>query len=616
MIDRLLNLLKQKKQSSFFISDHPFLDKIIALICFCLILMNLGIIITTPSTQGYEPSIIRMYPVYFWIFLLGSIFGGIFLILESLIKKKGVLAVYGAIVVFLSYSIFLFLPAIRGYFWKFGTLSDTVFHLGATKEIISTGYLPVGDPYAIPHIMGVIFNYCGLPLDSIPNFYSSFFSLILIISYFILGKAIYKNNFDSLILFLFAIPFLYSSFHTAIQPSFYSSFMIIWIFFLFHKQKTCNYADKNITILILIICLMIIFYHPATGLTLLICISCYILSEIIFVYKKTHTWVITREQVYLLILNSIIFVFWLISSPRIQYAIKNVYDNIIENPEFRQALIQANVNFALERKLDLLHFIDSLFKYTGADIILSLIAFVFLSFTLYKIIKSIDIDYYEFFYFVQFLGGVCLFVFLNTGMIIIQEIQRSGNYILLLVPIISAIGFHNLILKTEKLFLIKIIILVLIFSATFYGLFQVYPDAWFGTKNSQTSFKEKAGCGWFFDYREKEVNIIQTGISLYQWPAYHYGEFEFHERVQISGRSMKNFGYNNFRHLDEFYSKASYVIIYGMMRVRDLWVPEDRLWTIDNLIYSKESFIRLNFDPSVNKVYTTNEFEVWLIEPR
>ena len=76
--------------------NHKIILQILLIIEIVLIIGQLLILYISPTATGYEISIYQMYPIFFWFFLIASIFLGVIILLfEIIYPSKFKIWIYG-----------------------------------------------------------------------------------------------------------------------------------------------------------------------------------------------------------------------------------------------------------------------------------------------------------------------------------------------------------------------------------------------------------------------------------------------------------------------------------------------------------------------------------------
>ena len=259
--------------------------KIISIIGFFLILFVLIIILHVKPAASYEFSIYDAYPWYFWILLLSSVMCGIGVIIGSIIthSKKNTW-VFGMCAILISNAILLFIPVIRGYY-IYGS-GDVLTHIGYMNDILQTSSI-LSNPYPVDHILGVIIHlFCGFSLHKVAFFIPPFFSFFYIFSMYLVGKTIFQNKMELIIFVTLSSILIFGNLELAFTPNsqaFLLTSLILYLTFKIYYGTN----NKKYHILLILLCFLIVFYHPlVTLMIILILCLMHITQYILEKYNK------------------------------------------------------------------------------------------------------------------------------------------------------------------------------------------------------------------------------------------------------------------------------------------------------------------------------------------
>jgi len=133
-------------------------------------------------------------------------------------------------------------------------------------------------------------------------------------------------------------------------------------------------------------------------------------------------------------------------------------------------------------------------------------------------------------------------------------------------------------------------------------------------------YGDKNGIDWILDYRTAEIPILRDEGSMDKYKNYHYESMNIRNNTKLrENRDVpSNFGYTMNRTLGDSFTylryKNIYLITTEKMKLAPYAVSPERRsrakW------YTDRDFIRLQTDPSVNRIYSGHEFGVWNIHVR
>jgi len=209
--------------------------KIISIISFFLILFLLIIIFLVGPAASYEFSIYDAYPWYFWFFLFSAVICAyVVIIVPIIVQSKKNYWLFGLCSILISNAILLFMPVIRGYY--FSDYGDILTHIGYMRDILHTSSTGQNF-YPINHILGVIIHlFSGLSLPTITLIIPPLFSFFFILSIYFVGKAIFQNKFELMILVILSSILMFDTNQLAFAPNCQVFFLVPLMLFLAFKM--------------------------------------------------------------------------------------------------------------------------------------------------------------------------------------------------------------------------------------------------------------------------------------------------------------------------------------------------------------------------------------------
>jgi hypothetical protein len=243
--------------------------RIAIIFLYAIIALWLNILINTPPARGYEISIYAAYSPIFWFLFILTIILGIGLTIYFIVRSIS-LWKYSLPAILIADTVVLFLPTIRNYeFCALGG-SDIFAHLGWSKFILNTGHIMDGDYYPAMHIMMATVDQLGLLNPAILAAIISFvFFMLYVLSLFILGRAVFKDDKAAALLATFGSPLLFSFAHYAFYPFLFAIFFFPLLFYIMCKIEGFENKGAYYTCFI-ILSLFIVFCHPMITLILLL----------------------------------------------------------------------------------------------------------------------------------------------------------------------------------------------------------------------------------------------------------------------------------------------------------------------------------------------------------
>lgn len=603
------------------------------------IITLLIVLILSNPTSGYELSIYHMYPILFWSALIASLFIGVAVILlEILIPTKNNFWILSIFLILTINFIFLIIPLTRGY-QLFGDASGDVFsHIGWIKEIIQTGRIVENNFYPIIHLL--ISNpsqITGLPINALINYFPLYLWFLYPIFIFLFARILSIEKPIFLSIFLFSVPLIFSFFYHTIHPSFLSFIFIPLFLFLFYKISY-HYGVKkiNFEIMILVLCFLIVFFHPMTTLFLIlifififvyqlllkILLKFYIKNPNVDINKKDFNF---NNILFIIIILSSSFILWYTSQNSGQYAIKMIYSSLTQGSQFTisahyiSAMNQANLSFLQTIYLSIMRY--------GAIILFIIFTMIFLIVLLKNILKK-NLTPIRLLFGIQSLAGFLFAGLLIIANFIVSNPVRSIRFFILMSMIFIGLNFFYLIknssitLKSKKISnknfkkILSIFILFSLFASIFLCIFNVYPSPITWQSNDQFTTMNYACSSWMVKNRQKKIQLSQDyGINIERMEHYINGVDKGKSNIQADVMITKSrFGYDSSnRSLIQVYNYTKTYLLTTENGIQAHKAFPNNVKKIATK-FPSGSFITLYNDKNVLKIYDCIESKALLIK--
>lgn len=590
------------------------------------IFMAFIIISSTPQTIGFEISLYDAYSLYLWALLFFSSTCGvcILLITSSGRTKLGLWPV-GLSIILLSNSIILTLPYLHGYY--FFPAYDAQTHIGMIRDILSTGYVGSDNFYPLVHIFSVLLiEVTGINILALPSILIVLWSNLFILGIYCLSKIITHSQKWALFIVAFASPLLFSHLHVLIHPSTFSLFLAPLLLYFYHKVEQHKARDVVGTSCLIVLALTIILSHPITGIFVIVMLVCFSISNVLYakVFHNNLGYSINSNGNYmikLVIMLAAIWFLWYFSFSGIQNSVYHVYQVLIssEGTTLAEAQFGALMNTGLTPWQTFSLFINrygSIFLY----LFISLIA-VILGFRgfIQKKVNHIVVAYA--FQFIFALGFSAFSLFGYTGE---YSVVRISRFFLMISPIIIGLMFYPYVrLELTSIHISQsmrkkipmIFLAVVIIAAGSINLFNVFGSPSTSTENWQISKMENVGYVWFGMYHDNafSTSVLTSGSILKRFEAFNFGSITCPEKYHANNptHTPSHFGYTQNYSISITLNSDMYLITSERGRLATMYVQENVRSFSD--VYDSNDFSRLNADPFANRLYSNNEFEVWLV---
>jgi len=644
---------EQKSISFMDYNAQKKIAKILSIVSFVLLILVLLLIAETPTASGYELSIYDVYPCYLWIFFIGAIFSGILiLILEVFNEKKTNYWIFGFFVILIGNIILLLFPLFRGYCFYGGASADLFSHMGWIKEISLLGHVGNDNFYPIIHIfIQSTSDVLSISVSNVIRFVPVLFSVLYTPFMFLLARSVSENNSQALLITSFSFPLLFSFFHLTIHPAFFSFIFLPLLIYLYYK-RTYFKRKIEITILILILCFFIVFFHPITTLFSIIIFSTFISSAFLlrkiksFLYNsivgiKKHT---ATNIVLILTLS---FFAWYTSYGLGLRSIKSIYQNLVYGSEFTIAthyistLSKANPTVFQSISLFILRY--------GTITFYSVVAFFFIILISKKLFFSQRIKESEISYSILLVAIFLLTIAMIVSNFIVGNPIRVMRFFLMIATVFNGLIIYSILEKSKKqkkstkkentlLFkawkykiyfvnsfkkrinkkiILSFLIIILLFFSSGVCVYNVYSSPITWETNRQFTYMNFAGSAWMTENRDIYIQISgDVGFNVERMEHYMKGVTEGKFRLKKdSFGTPTHFGYETNDTLAQVFNyTVTYLITTenGRQAIHSFPIniqQSARQWT-------EEDFIKLKADQTLDQIYSNGEFEVWRVNAK
>jgi len=601
-------------------SKNNRLLKIITILSFLLIIVSL-ILINRAQSVGYELSIYESTSDFVWLSLMGSIVGGVILIVhQALIKnEENNWWRLGFLILILCNFIILGLPAFKGYAFYSHPLGDPLVHVAYIKDIVFSGYVDSNNYYPITHILvRLIAELSSLQPIEIMMYFPNIFSIFFMISIYLLGTIVFSRKEQWLLSIAASAPFLFFYYNTSIYPVGLSTLLLPFVFYLFFK----SYIENNniYRILFLLFVILYPFFHPATSLMLIFFISIIELTKIIYIKISNHSNQIDGNfSINPILISLITFFTWIASFYLFGYTIRTILSWINQEMVQTHALSVTNKFQVFSGFCDKSFFI---FRIAGDNIIYFVLSMITTLLLVKKIFNRQKVDKNIFIICSLFTFSFILTLFLFIGLRIEGlDVFRLANYLMLLTPILVGYALYEINQSIKKVSLSSIIIISILLIASFNSIFSVYQSPDILEPNWQITHMDIKGGSWFFNHKVEEIPLSGMDLS-YRFVGLYFGlnkslnrpdviEMRRESWINPNGSIPDHFGYShNVTRLGNTLSHKRYMAITQRFKTAHL---DQKLSVRRWGQFDSEDFIQLTHDPTLIKIYGNGELDVWLI---
>ena len=604
--------------------------KIIAIICFILIMLSL-ILIRNTENSGYEASIYTAIPLLSWIFLIIGIVSGISIVVHQIYINKherSNLWKIGLLLILLSFTVIISLPILRGYaMWGRG---DAPSQLGIILNIISSGHIEKQNFYPAMSIHLAQFSFiCDIAPVVIYNYMPIFFALLYILFMYLLARSVLPLKGQVILATIAAtisVTFLHSH-HCTLQlcPNHLANLFLPLAFFLLIKSLTINTTGLKMqfSLLLIIMTFLLPVFHPVPANALLLMLLTIVLAAKILGVKSKNLSKIDEScpklKVTLLLILFVWGLTWISSFYVWEGMIRNLHTLATEGAPTHLASLLENIQYAQAYEYNPL---EQFLKVYGCQLIYIILTLVSIPIVLKRMPADKSITSLGSLY-----GPIGIFI-LVTAALYLSNLVASPLRIFAYAIMLSAIfvGFtlyhiiqkaqhssnHSRYLLKQKLY-VSLVLLILILVSISGGL-RFYPSSYILVANSQITQTEIEGMDWCFDNKDNNIGTTSLFISVQRFvdflvPLAERAPLRYTPINSSEVMLPLHFGYAENTTLGESYTGDNYMVLSEIDRT----IYKEVFPRMAELRFCSSDFEKLEHDPSVDKLYNNGGLDVWYI---
>jgi hypothetical protein len=508
--------------------------------------------------------------------------------------------------------VFLYIPYIRGYYsWR----GDNISHLGILRDILILGHIPSETIYPITHILLSELVYAtGFPIKIIVNHSTALFSIFYVISIYLLATSSLATKKEQIFAATSIVCVLFNGYDVYLMPNGWSLLYLPFVIFLYFRSLVKKHSLEY-TILFFIMLLLYPFFHPLSAFILiLILVSIGFIDFLIpIIKKKTFLVNISPLPLTPILLETVIFLPWLLSFQKFNLNLKIMYNSITtgSSPD----IIGSMSNTVNKLSLNELEFIELFIKLMGSESIF--LIFFLLSFIL---VFKYPNDRKEHKYLIMLLCITFLFALMYTFYLfsIVPGLQSIGSgrlqaYLVIFTPIFVGFVLAYIINKKiviNRLNLSPVICVIIIFTASTLSIYSVHPSPYVINPNMAITQMDINGAEWFLNFKNPTINNVFIASPMHRFSAGILGTIESEKLLGPSYRERKiedHLNYTASNNLGSSYTQNKYCMItmYDRMVYDTVWKVVGR--------FNKDDFKKLEKDISVDKIYSNDETNIFYI---
>ncbi|MCZ7370203.1 MAG: hypothetical protein O8C66_06810 [Candidatus Methanoperedens sp.] len=578
--------------------------KIISIVFFILLSYALYVIYRSPA-EGNELSIYTPY-INVWIILLsGMVFSLFSLEYIVSIKKNTPNRYIVSLLLLLIIWIILIMPQLRGYA-LYGR-DDSNTHLGIVIDIIKYGHLGE-EVYPIIHLIIVTITYfTDIEAQTIIQYMGPLFSMFSLLFIYALSYYIFKDAGKSI--FIVAIS-VFPIANIESTPNRLAELTIPIVLLLYIKYK---YEPRvSISALLIIFTILYPLYHPISSLLLILS---FLGSDIInFVLKQSklnfNSSNCCKWSILPLISLVIIFLWFWNHYSFWDYNIGNVIrwfgGEIINSGSRTKEVLTLFDKYHI-------NFFELLIKVWSHQIVYISISALAIFMMFERIIRpnknrKFDITVIE--KLVLSSSWIIIPMILAVGLMFVPSTaspDRMLRYVGILSTIFVGWFFFDIRKKPVRMLLLMFIVVLMVNSALV-----IHPSPYIHVPNSQVTKMEFDGMAWFFEHRNQGIEIKNIFERYFRFADAMLGIKATSSSNLIGNyydqQILDHFGYDNYTKIGDSNHNTFYLLLGKFDESVHL-----HMFNAVNAFNSGDFDKIYNYDSSANKIYSNNEFTVFLI---
>lgn len=589
----LNNIFEYAKGWFIRFNDERISIKIIAIACFIFTISALYLIKRAPAT-GYEISIYTSTPLLVWVSLIGSIAGGISIIVHQAFTEdeRSNWWIIGLFILILNNFIILSMHAFRSYFEYTG--GDSASHLGVVKDLTESGHFVSGNCYPIIHVFySEMAEICNISPYIEAKYLPAFLSILFLMLFMLLlaKSSLFKKG-QVLLACAGSCVLFFNSLHIQTYPHTLSVLLFVPILYLYFKGLEKPSWQFNFLFILLLILLP--YTHPSGSLTMILLLIALVLSRVAYDKRYNSKDAMSKISVNPILISFITFFMWISSLNLLGNRLSYLQTSIFEPYESRHFVGLMEIT----NRLEWIEVVEYNLKMYGDTIIYIILASIAGAIIIKRILNKEKGTRYLFMLFMFFL--ICIPIEYYFFIVVGSETPgRMLNllYMMTIAPVLVGFVLYELFKNKKRAVAITavIIILTLTFSVS---VFSVYHSPWTFSVSWHITNMDIEGSKWFTAHRNSTL------------------EFDAFGNYYLPGKKVipEHFNYSSHEMLGESLAKNCYVVANKRCKLAnaDPMVAKARI----NILgggFNEADFDKLENDPSVAKLYSNGEFDTFYV---
>lgn len=600
--------------------------KIVAIICFALIGLILIVLGNSPAT-GFESLIYAHTPSIVWGVLIFSIICGIGIILHQLYTKKekeSNLWIIGLLLIALSFTILFSVHALRGYA-LYGK-GDSLTHLGAVRNIISSGFIERDNFYPVLHIYTVqLSQICNINPMQLFGYMPAFFAALFIPFMYIFARSVLPQKGQVILATVAGTSTLIVGAFGQVfsHPNSLADMLIPLVFFLCIRNLARDTLLLKVEFGVLLIIMLFLFpvFHPVPAFAiLLMMVTLWLPIQIYNIWGKKVAKPIPgmyRVIAPAALMFFIWFVTWISSFFVWETALINIYTVIRVGGPSQLDAVMDTIDFATGYGYSVW---EQFFKRYFDILIFIMLALISVPILFRKMSTSRNLGKLLSLYGPLLAFGLTIIILF--GFNIQFGPGRLSRYAVIICAVFVGFVFYEVLERTrntpDKSYLtrlwLSLMVLILVLLPV-NGVFKTYYSRYTYTPSGHVALTDIKGADWFFNNKDIRLAFISYDMVPPRYADLLLTPEEKGKRSDIPGWDYPllpwHFNYDSQSMLGESYTEDLYMVVTQNDRLQYVEVyPE-----VAEFRFYPSDFDKLETDPSIDKLYSNSGLEVWHVHP-
>jgi hypothetical protein len=235
-------------------------------------------LVTTPPATGYEPSVVTPYPIEHWIAFGVTLAVVVVVCLGAAIRDTGYWR-YALGVLAGAYGIHLTLPIARGYAVYGRGGSDQLFHLALVDDLVATGQ-PPGVFYPHLHFLAAELVGFSVPLGAVQHLIAYAATMLFILGTATFVRALVDDRRGFPLGLAVATPLLLGEFHGQFHPAVLSFALVPILGAALERARRTG--SRRHTVAAAAFLFAVVFLHPVTTIMAGVLVASTALSGVVY----------------------------------------------------------------------------------------------------------------------------------------------------------------------------------------------------------------------------------------------------------------------------------------------------------------------------------------------